>query len=428
MFDRTSDAADERAFAERCEHDRHHFRFTISPEDAAELESLRGFARDLMATAERDLGTSLDWIAVDHWDTDNPHLHVLVRGRTEDGGDLVIARDYISHGLRARAEDMVGLELGPRSDREIAASLEAEVTAERWTSLDHALRALADDNAGVADLRPGSPEPDDPELRRRMIGRAQTLERLGLAEKLAPAVWSLKPGAEATLRELALRGDIIKTMHRAMAGGADRPAGDFAIEGMPVEPVEPVEPVLGRLVERGLHDELGGTAYAVVDGVDGRVHHLRFPDLEATGDTPVEGIVETRIWTPRGGGKPRLRLIGRSDLSLEAQVSSDGATWLDRLRLARDRARSAQPGSGARSGLRSSGGSTTWRAPALRGGQANGSSSPATCWRRCARGSSRRQLLGSSTRPASHRAGRRVARPSPASTGSGWTSPPAGSP
>ena len=33
MFDAASDTADERAFAERCEDDRHHFRFIISPED-----------------------------------------------------------------------------------------------------------------------------------------------------------------------------------------------------------------------------------------------------------------------------------------------------------------------------------------------------------------------------------------------------------
>ena len=49
MFDATSDAVDERAFAERCEDDRHHFRFIISPEDAAELGDLRTFTRELMA-------------------------------------------------------------------------------------------------------------------------------------------------------------------------------------------------------------------------------------------------------------------------------------------------------------------------------------------------------------------------------------------
>jgi type IV secretory pathway VirD2 relaxase len=74
------DFADERAFAERCRDDRHHFRFIVSPDDAAEMTDLRAFARDLVADMERDLGTKLDWIGVDHYNTDNPHLHILVRG------------------------------------------------------------------------------------------------------------------------------------------------------------------------------------------------------------------------------------------------------------------------------------------------------------------------------------------------------------
>ena len=341
MFDRDGNAADDRAFASACEDDRHHFRFIISPEDAGSLEDARAFTRDLMAQAERDLGTELDWIAVDHWNTDNPHIHVLARGKADDDKDLVISRDYISRGFRARAEELVTLELGHRTEQEIAASLDAEMKAERWTGLDKALRRLSDDNAGIADLRPGSPEPRDPEMRRRLIGRAQTLEKLRVADNLAPAVWALKPGAEETLRDLAIRGDIIKTMHRAMGAGAERPLTDFAIQA------ELSEPILGRLVDRGLHDELKGEAYAVIDGVDGRVHHLRFSDLERTGDTPVGGIVETRSWRAREGGRPRLSLVGRSDLTLDAQVSADGATWLDRLQLARERAPLSQAGFGA---------------------------------------------------------------------------------
>ena len=99
--------------------DRHHFRFIISPEDAAELGDLRTFTRELMTDVARDLGTKLDLIAVDHWNTDNPHIHVLIRGRAEDGQDLVISRDYISRGFRDRAAERVTLELGPRSEREI---------------------------------------------------------------------------------------------------------------------------------------------------------------------------------------------------------------------------------------------------------------------------------------------------------------------
>jgi type IV secretory pathway VirD2 relaxase len=341
LFGSESDDLDRARFAERCEDDRHHFRFIVSPEDATELEDLRAFARDLMARVQRDLGTRLDWVAVDHWNTDNPHVHILVRGKADDGRDLVISRDYISRGFRARAEDLVQMELGPRSQRQISHALETQVTAERWTDLDRCLRSLADDHAGIADLRRGTPEPRDPELRRLMIGRAQTLERLGLAGQIAPAVWVLKPNAEDTLRELGMRGDIIKRMHRAMGADRDREAGDFAIEGTPAAPI------LGRLVERGFHDDHKGTGYAIIDGVDGRVHHLRFQDLHATGDTPQGGIVETRLWTGKTDGKPLLSLVGRSDLSLGAQIEADGATWLDRLHLARDRAPLSGAGFGA---------------------------------------------------------------------------------
>jgi type IV secretory pathway VirD2 relaxase len=330
MFDATSESADTRAFAEKCEEDRHHFRFTVSPENAAEMADLRSFTRELMTDAERDLNTRLDWVAVDHWNTDNPHVHVLVRGRADDGQDLVISRDYISRGFRARAEERVTLELGPRSEQEIRSALESEVEAERWTSLDRVLRRAADEGAGVADLRPGIPD-SDPELRKLMIGRVAKLERLGLAEQVAPGCWTLKPGIEGTLRNISVRGDIIKTMHRAITGAGREPdLTGFALHGD-----QAVDPVQGRLVARGLHDELRGTAYAVVDGVDGRTHHLIFSDLEVTGDAKPGAVVEMRAYEDSQGRK-RSSLATRSDLTIEAQVTAPGATWVDRQLLAKE--------------------------------------------------------------------------------------------
>jgi type IV secretory pathway VirD2 relaxase len=329
MFDATSDAADEHAFAERTADDRHHFRFIISPEDAAELADLRSFTRELMQDVERDLGTGLDWVAVDHWNTDNPHVHVLIRGRADDGQDLVISRDYISRGFRDRAAERVTVELGPRSEHEIRTALEKEVDADRWTSLDRALRDVADDGGGVADLRPGGE--DDPEMRRLMLGRTAKLQRLGLAEQVGPAQWTLKPGIEPALRDIGIRGDIIKTMHRAMSGADREPdVAGFAIHGD-----APAEPVLGRLVQRGLDDELKGSAYAIVEGVDGRTHHLRFSDLELTGDARPGAIVETRAYED-ANGRQRLSLATRSDLTIETQISAPGATWIDRQLLAKD--------------------------------------------------------------------------------------------
>jgi type IV secretory pathway VirD2 relaxase len=340
MFDANSEVADERAFAERCKDDRHHFRFIVSPEDAAELENLRAFTRELLGDVERDLGTKLDWVAVDHWNTDNPHVHVLIRGRTDDDEDLVISRAYISRGFRDRAAERVTMELGPRSEREIQSGLEREVEAERWTSLDRALRNIADDGAGIADLRPGAPDLD-PELRRLMLGRADKLERLGLAERVAPACWTLKPGLEPTLRDLGIRGDIIKTMHRVMTGAGREPdVAGFALHGD-----DPSDPVLGRLVERGLQDELKGSAYAIVEGVDGRTHHLQFADLEFAGDAAPGAIVEARAYEDTQGRR-RLSLATRSDLTLQQQISAPGATWLDRQLLAREPAMTGSGGFG----------------------------------------------------------------------------------
>jgi len=330
MFDAASDEADTTAFAKRCDADRHHFRFTASPEDAPRMADLKAFTRDLMEQAERDLGTRLDWIAVDHWNTDNPHIHVLVRGKLSDGKDLVISRDYISRGFRLRAGELVGLELGPRSEQEIQSALEREVSAERWTSLDQALRRAADDNGGIADLRPGAPE-EDPELRRLMVGRTAKLKRLGLVQEIGPGQWTLKPGLEDTLRELSIRGDIIKTMHRAMSRAGHEPdVSEFALH-----PGAPAEPIVGRLAARGLHDELNGSAYAVIEGTDGRTHHLRFAKLDMTGDARTGAVVETRAFEDDKGHK-RLALTVRSDLSVEAQVRARGATWIDRQLLTRD--------------------------------------------------------------------------------------------
>ncbi len=146
----------------------------------------------------------------------------------------------------------------------------------------------------------------------------------------------MKPGVEAALRDLGIRGDIIKMMHRAVSAADREPdVAGFALHGD-----EASEPVSGRLVERGLHDELKGTAYAIIDGIDGRTHHVVFSDLEVSGDAKPGAIVETRAYDDAGGRK-RLSLATRSDLSVEAQVAAPGATWIDRQLLTKEFARSS---------------------------------------------------------------------------------------
>lgn len=97
-------------FAERARSTRHHFRLILSPEVSEGLD-LTAFTQQLMGKAESDLGTRLDWMAVNHFDTAHPHTHVVVQGVDEQGQDLVVRRDYFAHGMRQRAQLIASIEL-----------------------------------------------------------------------------------------------------------------------------------------------------------------------------------------------------------------------------------------------------------------------------------------------------------------------------
>jgi type IV secretory pathway VirD2 relaxase len=241
-----TDEADLDAFKERCADDRHHFRFIVSPEDGAELDDLRTYTRHLMDRMEADLGTRLDWVAVDHWNTDNPHTHLIVRGRDDTGKDLIIAGDYIADGFRHRAAELATEWLGPRTELEIQQTLQREVEQERWTSLDRTLKREAGDDGLVHVERL-----NEPRLQRQrllLIGRLQRLQRLGLADEAQPGTWAIHADAEKTLRALGERGDIIRTMQRAMSG-EPRELAVF-------EPGDDGRTILGRVAAKGLADEL----------------------------------------------------------------------------------------------------------------------------------------------------------------------------
>ncbi|WP_315833496.1 relaxase/mobilization nuclease RlxS [Bradyrhizobium prioriisuperbiae] len=287
LYDADTDRADGNAFAARGGADRHQFRFIVAPEDSDELADLKPFVRDLMRQMETDLGTKLDWVAADHFNTGHPHSHIVVRGKDELGKDLVIARDYIAHGIRARAGGLITRELGPETEIEAARKLEHEVGAERLTRLDRAI--LRDAEEGVLALA-AKPE-RDPMRHATRMGRLRTLERLGLAEETTPGLWRLDAELEPTLRRMGERGDIIKTMHRDLkAAGIDRSAGGHSI----LDPAGGGR-IVGRLIAQGFSDELNERRYVIVDGVDGRTHYAELRSRQVDDEPFVRNtIVELR--------------------------------------------------------------------------------------------------------------------------------------
>lgn len=281
VYSAEHDLEDGRAFVERGREDRHQFRFIVSAEDGVEVSEPRATTRDLMRQMEADLGTKLDWIAVDHHNTGHPHTHIIVRGVTDDGKILNIAGDYIGHGIRERASEVVTQELGRQTEQEVTRSLEREVAADRFTRLGRMLIAEQRSRNEFADLRPDRDMLDS--LRQNgalLIQRARKLERMGLATEVEAGRWTVSPRAESALRELGERGDIIKSMHRALAReGLEeaRPITGYVLHGE-----KATEPIVGRVLDKGLGgDEMGERVRLVIDGVDGRVHHVEMDPARA---------------------------------------------------------------------------------------------------------------------------------------------------
>ena len=268
LYSATEDRADGDAFLDRGKDDRHQFRFIVSPEDGAELSDLTAYTRDFMKQVEADLGTKLDWVAVNHYNTGHPHVHIIVNGRDDTGGDLVINGDYLSAGLRERASELASLELGPVTEIEQTRKLSAEIDQDRLTRIDRAMSEEAD--ARFLDLRHEPAEPKRQFERTLRLRRLAKLEKMGLATEHAPAVWELSKDMEPALRELGERGDIIRTMQKALGPqGGERDPMSFQIHDG-----APETPIFGRVVDKHLSDELGEDLTIVVDGIDGRTHHI----------------------------------------------------------------------------------------------------------------------------------------------------------
>jgi type IV secretory pathway VirD2 relaxase len=255
----------------------HQFRFIVSPEDASELD-LMAYVRRLMDRVERDLGRGIEWAAVNHFNTDHPHAHVVVRGVGRDGHELRFDRSYIATGMRWRAQELATEELGPRREHEIQRVRGKEVSQERFTSLDRELERLADSDGSLklqSPRRPGSAD------RSTLLARLEHLETMGLAETRSRSEWVLAAGWQSELRELGKRGDILKQIHDAVRGDASR----YRIVG-PGEPLPQREErgeklLVGRVAAKGLSDEVKGGLYAVLETPSGEAFHVALDARQA---------------------------------------------------------------------------------------------------------------------------------------------------
>jgi type IV secretory pathway VirD2 relaxase len=306
LYDARGDKADGRAFLDRADGDRHQFRFIVSPEDGAQYDDLKSVTRRLMSQMQADLGTQLDWVAVDHFNTGHPHTHILVRGRDEHDKDLVIARSYITDGIRERACDIVSFDLGPRTEHEIARSRQHEMTADRFTAIDRWIIERRNEDGRVRTVD------TDPERQSLISGRLKHLESLELATPDKTGAWRVSDDLEPSLRRLGRRGDIINSLRYDLAPDGHGHILDGAVihdaeTDIGVGQQEPPQAVIGRLIRRGLYDEFNDRHCLIIDAMDGKVHVVDIGPGETTPVLPENGVV--RIERNMGEVKPSDRLI-----------------------------------------------------------------------------------------------------------------------
>jgi hypothetical protein len=207
---------------------------------------------------------------------------VIVRGVDRDGREVRLGRGYISQGLRWRAQELATEELGPRLAIDVLRVRAKEVTQERFTSLDRELERRAAENLVEARSNGRVGRIDESTL----VARLEHLESLRLAERRGPASWALTPGWQDQLRELGTRGDVLKQIHRAMSGDPARYRIVRPGESLDADGATEGKVRFGRVVSKGLKDELKGVFYAVIETPTGRAYHVSLDSRGAEGLRP----------------------------------------------------------------------------------------------------------------------------------------------
>ncbi len=249
------------------------FKIILSPENGDQL-NLEAYARAVMGKVQRDVGAPLEWVAVAHYNTDHPHVHVALRSVTKDDRELRFPKDYIRSGFRHHAQEAATEQLGFRTEKDVARVRQREISQSRVTSLDRSIAKLkpaehAGDTFAVSfNLRAtNSLKPEKRAEIVAMAARLRTLEGMGLASQLNDTTWTVSSNFVDVLKTVQMAGDRQKTLARQMALASDM--------NMPVlvEDWRALTTLRGRVLGHG-EEEDKGKHFMLIEGTDGKLHYL----------------------------------------------------------------------------------------------------------------------------------------------------------
>jgi hypothetical protein len=254
------------------------FKIIVSPEFGEQMDLVQ-HTRELVSRMERDLYTKLEWAAVTHFNTDHPHVHIVLRGLNDKGVSLRLERDYIRHGVRRRAEELATNQLGYRTGIHVLNAQANETELQRYTSLDQIIsnrreadpRLLPTDYQGShfvfqhqgAQFRVRG---DTSRQREFYVGRRlRTLETMGLAFRGAGESWYVRNDFEQILRAMQKAQDRQKTLARHGALPSDP-----RLQVQLTAPKE-IKHLEGRVLVHG-EDEETQRPYMLLEGIDAKIH------------------------------------------------------------------------------------------------------------------------------------------------------------
>lgn len=299
----------------------------LSPEfgDRIDLEKM---TREVMTRSEKQLGTKLEWVAVSHFNTDHPHVHVVIRGRRDDGTPLNLPREFIKREMRSLAENACTLQLGPRTELDAQEAAEREINQRRYTSLDRAIERRA--APGVQDnskhLRVS--------LDRNLISRSSTagfhertlhsrlvvLQRMGLADQLNDADWRVRVDLPAVLRAMQLASD-----RQKMLASKGVLLSDERLR-LNVLDFRKTPEVQGRVLVHGEEEQTNsaGRHYLLLEGTDAQVHLIFYTpameDARSRGKLKPNSFVRLQQQFRAGRRSLRIEEFGNADLALKSQA------------------------------------------------------------------------------------------------------------
>ena len=305
----------------RKQQDETFFRVILSPERGDRMD-LEAHTREVMASGERDLGTKLEWVAVAHYNTDNPHVHVVIRGKRDDGSQLFIPREYVKEGLRKRAEEAATNQLGYRQESDILDVQRREVSQMRYTGLDRKLKSrgiFEVDRWRIQAVEPRSSSPLDRATELHLRLRLESLERMGLARR-SGSDWLIEGDFEKSLRTMQKTHDRLKITAEHGVLASDRRLPFRVLRSADITQLE------GRVLVTG-QDETSGRNYVLLESIWGEV--VQIPQVREFVELRQHGGLKAGSYLRLTAGKLRFDVVDLGDamalLSDQAFLSDNAA-------------------------------------------------------------------------------------------------------